>query len=111
MIGFLKTRGPVRKETGIDRTKAVNMALMNNKLKVIEKNNHGYFGIVPREDHFGRECYDYYFTCSEDFSEIEYVHIYDHGEGCEEDVLEIRDEWKLAIIGKCILFKMEIHIS
>lgn len=105
MLGFLKTRGPVCPEE-IDGTKAINLAINDKTLKVFDCNKNGmYSGIVPDYDYLGRESFSYYFTCSSDFKEIEFVHIYDRGEGCEEDVLEINEEKKLLIIGKCLLYK------
>lgn len=112
MIGFLKTRGPVNEEQGIDRTKAINMALLDHELRVesidITSSGTYYFGTVPTVDYRGIESYDDYFTCSEDFQDIEYVHIYDYGEGIEEGICTITDDFKLLIIGKCLLYKAKL---
>lgn len=58
-----------------------------------------------RKNKFSSHKYDYYFNCSEDFSNIEYVHIFDAGEGIEERVCQISEKLKKTIIGKCLIYR------
>lgn len=98
-------------EADIDEiSEALHLALKDDRLIVTDSSDDddiwwGYLGYEKSE--FGSHKYDYYFNCSEDFSRIEYIHIFDAGEGIEETLCRISDKLRLTIIGKCLIYRYD----
>lgn len=111
MDGLLDLKGieEVKELSEPEKKLAIILAKCDTHFKVESQNKEtgSFFGIIPNGVCRGVEQFDYYFNCSGDYLEVEYVHIYDYGEGIEEQVLELDDTTKLKIIGKCMLFVEE----
>ena len=92
----------------IDDVQAAIKSALEDKSLVVKDIDDGssdskwvYYGYI--KDDSIRQGYEYYFNCSGDFSEIEYVHIFDYGEGIEENVCRVSDSLRKLTIGKCLL--------